>query len=208
MRRRDFLITSLLMPRLRAGLPRRSAQDRTGAKVGAADEWRTFQITTRIDLWDSPGAAGVWIPLPASASSYQRESRDTRSGTAVCQVVVNAGVRMLVADWPEPVRERRLEVISVVSTRNRRVDLQAAHQPPGQKPDPRYLQPTTLIPSTASSATLRRRTAAPKFSFARSDGSRSIPRTSPRSVSKNARTARSTIRICGGRGSSSSAGGR
>ena len=49
----------------------RRAERRFDPQPGA---WRSFEMTTAIELPDLPGPAKVWVPLPVIDSDYQRWS--------------------------------------------------------------------------------------------------------------------------------------
>jgi len=124
---------------------------------GAPDEnnekaqWRTFEITTRVDVAESNGRSRVWVPVPLTiATAYQRpDTTAVDAGRGTAKVVKNTerGFAFVSAEWPEGV-PRSLTVTSRAQTRDVAVDLT---QPPragaGRAPSPRFLQPSALIPS-------------------------------------------------------------
>ena len=71
MQRRDFLASSSTLA-IGTGLlgvqGSAGAQERRFAPQPGA--WRTFEMTTRIEL-GAPGPARIWIPLPSVEDSYQ-----------------------------------------------------------------------------------------------------------------------------------------
>ena len=63
--------------------------------------WRTFEITTSVDLRGG-GPAKVWVPVPSVDSSWQRVGDDSFTGNATgARVVTDAryGARMVLADF-------------------------------------------------------------------------------------------------------------
>jgi hypothetical protein len=69
MDRREFLNIGLIAPII---VGRRHASER----------WRTFEVTTRVELQGAPGAGRVWLPVPASAARpYHKDVRITWSGS-------------------------------------------------------------------------------------------------------------------------------
>jgi transglutaminase-like putative cysteine protease len=113
---------------------------------------RTFEVSVRVDVIESPGPTRVWLPLPLTrATPYQRSIAQT--WTASTQDVERRqdgpGPAMLVATWPETATARALTLTMRVATSDRRV---IATGTPGAVPESRdslapYLRPTALIPT-------------------------------------------------------------
>ncbi|MDP9108159.1 MAG: transglutaminase-like domain-containing protein [Pseudomonadota bacterium] len=92
----------------------------------ADDQWRTFEITTLVQLTGA-APAGVWIPVPTVNTDYQKVLGTTFKTEGKAEIVQDPayGAGILVAQFSgeqKPV----VEVTSRISTRNRRVDLSAA----------------------------------------------------------------------------------
>ncbi|MGV3494426.1 MAG: transglutaminase-like domain-containing protein [Ramlibacter sp.] len=113
-------------------------------------DWRTFLVTTRVDLTVTEGASRVWIPLPSIDSDWQRslESGYASNGRARRATDGEYGAGMLQVDFDANVAQPYVEVTSRVQTRDRAVDW--------QRPMPRpmdaatraaWLRPTSLIPT-------------------------------------------------------------
>ena len=126
-------------PRLRA-----DAQD-----VGS---WRTFEISTRVEIMAPSGTTRIWVPAPLiRATPYQR-TLATRiqcaSGTARLMKHTPDALGMVAAEFPSHAKPV-LTMIARVATRNWAIDLQA----PGKKQtmsraDLAYwLRPTKLLPT-------------------------------------------------------------
>jgi hypothetical protein len=94
--------------------------------------WRTFDITTRVELADPVGASRIWLPVPSIDSDWQRsvDSSFTSNGSARMASDGMEGARMLVAEFPEGTR-LVVEITSRVQTRSRS-DL-AGHRPFGKE---------------------------------------------------------------------------
>ena len=160
MDRRQFLRTAaaasatLTVPRLA-----RAFAPSTTPEVG----WRTFEVTTRVEVLSPSGATAVWLPAPllqpapfqkTLASTFQAEG-----GTA--ELVPYDGFGIVTAKYPEGARPVLTQTCRV-STRNYSVDLGQAGNP--ARPDAaelqKYLQGTKVIPTdgivkdTAASITL------------------------------------------------------
>src|SRR5678815_3080548 len=60
--------------------------------------WRTFEVTTRVEIKDAKDATRVWLPIPSIDSDYQKSLESTWSGNAAAaRIVADAhyGARML-----------------------------------------------------------------------------------------------------------------
>ena len=153
MERRVFLKTiGASAAALAAGLHR---SGRVAEAAAAAPGWRTFEVTTRVEVAAPKGVTKVWLPLPLMGDTdYQRRLGDeTWTGNMAAARIYrdekyDAGI--LYAEWPAGETAPVIEVVSRVATRDRAVDL--------SKPAPhavresrstlaRYLEPTRLIPT-------------------------------------------------------------
>ncbi|VVE45037.1 transglutaminase [Pandoraea commovens] len=149
----SFLSTSLLPGYAHA------AKSSTQAP-SAADGWRTFELTTQVDLPAGNGPANVWLPVATSPSGAYQHALGTRwdapGAKAELRMVRGAsgiGVPMLAVAWPEGAAQgaRTVTLTNTFATRDRVVDLS---QPPSANA-PResaavlrqYLQPTELQPT-------------------------------------------------------------
>lgn len=148
MQRRTFLTSAALLPL--AGIAP------THVRAAAAQGWRTFALTTKVELVGAQGPARVWLPLPlAPDTDYQRALGNEWRGNAAAArevKVARYGAPMLYAEWQEGAdaagREGAdapwLEVESRFATRDR-----TAPSPAGASRDELklYLEPTKLIPT-------------------------------------------------------------
>lgn len=112
--------------------------------------WRTFEVTTRVDLADAQGATRVWLPIPSVQGEWQRSLESSFTGTGRMHVAADRqdGARMLVAEFDASAAPRVVELTSRVQTRSRAVDwsqrapttadLTALHH---------WTRPTALIPT-------------------------------------------------------------
>jgi transglutaminase-like putative cysteine protease len=134
MDRRDFLKLSVIAPGVLA-------------RQQPSEPWRTFAVTTRIQLNGAAGSARVWIPVPASASrAYQKNVRITWSGSTKGRHEQSPeGVEMVVAEWTAAETPRIFEVVATVSTRNHHVRLDDPTAPPKPFRGAAYLKGTSLI---------------------------------------------------------------
>jgi transglutaminase-like putative cysteine protease len=148
MNRRDFLRSagiasaSLVLPRT----PRLFAESAT------PDRWRTFEVTTRVEVLTSSGATQVWLPAALIGETpYQRTLANrfhVEGGTAKLVESKSDALGIVVAEFPAGVKPV-LTLTSRIATRNYAVDLSAPAK--ATKVDPaelRYcLRPTKLLPT-------------------------------------------------------------
>lgn len=153
MDRRHFLrFSSALCATQAAALPLAA---RAGQAPVSAD-WRSFELTTHIQVRDPGAHARLWIPLPyATDTGYQRGAQSawlvSGGGSARLAQAPGYDVRMLAVQWPDAQAPREVTVTSRFQTRNRRVDL-TQPPPPGASRESaaslrEYLQPTELLPT-------------------------------------------------------------
>jgi transglutaminase-like putative cysteine protease len=83
--------------------------------------WRRFEVTTRVALPASAGAARLWLPLPQTAAGYQTTLDVRWQGTGTHEVVHDAthGAAILFSQWTAAATERKIEVVQTVATRDR-----------------------------------------------------------------------------------------
>jgi transglutaminase-like putative cysteine protease len=113
--------------------------------------WRTFEVTTRVEIKDPAGPTLVWLPVPSVDSAYQRSLDSAWTGNAATAAIVSDrkyGAKILQARFDGTTAAPMLELKSKVQTRSRATDWKAVHE--GLE-DPASLrtwtQPTELIPT-------------------------------------------------------------
>jgi transglutaminase-like putative cysteine protease len=113
--------------------------------------WRTFEVTTTVNVLNPKGTTRVWLPLPAVDGEYQRSLENSWVGnatTARLQSDEKYGAKMLYAEFDESVSAPTIQVTSRVQTRNRAIDWNqkvAAREDPGVLKA--WTQPTELMPT-------------------------------------------------------------
>jgi transglutaminase-like putative cysteine protease len=144
MDRRTFVKSGIAMTAA-SSLPWRDALAQSG--------WRTFEVTSKVDIQFAKGVSRVWLPLPAVEAAWQKPIGSTWSGNAAQARIERDGkygVEMLYAEWRPGEVAPVMEVTSRFMTRDHQVDL--------SKPSPRaetlsaadrafYTAPTELIPT-------------------------------------------------------------
>jgi transglutaminase-like putative cysteine protease len=116
-------------------------------QVGA---WRTFDVTTRVDIVKPQGATQVWLPVPTVESDWQRSlTSDFRSnGNARLTEDRQYGARMLHVNFEPGVAAPYVELTSRVQTRNRAEDFARKTAGTEDAASLRFwTQPTRLLPT-------------------------------------------------------------
>jgi transglutaminase-like putative cysteine protease len=148
MNRRDFLsrasgtAASLTLPSVSWLFP----QERVTA------DWRTFEVTTRVQILKSSGSARVWLPAALLGETpYQRtfvNTFDAEGGTAKLIESKPDGLAIVVAEFPAGIKPV-LTLKSQIATRNYAVDLsKPGHEPKDNRAElEHFLRPTKLMPT-------------------------------------------------------------
>lgn len=86
--------------------------------------WRTYEITTRVEVLKPSGATRVWVPVPSVEGEYQKIVGNTWSGNGAARHARDGkyGAGMVAAEWSATESKPVLEVVSTFSTRNRAVE--------------------------------------------------------------------------------------
>jgi len=136
MQRRHFIRLSTLTPLLGAGAFTSLAGARALPAGADAQGWRSYDITTTVDLSERTGMGRVWVPLPAqqladASGAYQRvvDTRFDAPGAKQAHVVTGtAGARMLAVEWTDANAPQQLTLTNRVQLRDRATDLGASRQ--------------------------------------------------------------------------------
>ena len=125
MKRREFLAAGAAI----ATLPRLSFAQQLPFDPKPAG-WRTFEITTHVEVLKPSGVTRVWVPVPSVDSDYQKLGGNTWQSNGAARLARDGkyGAGMVAAEWTAAEKAPVLEVVSTFSTRNRKVDF--------SKPDP------------------------------------------------------------------------
>jgi hypothetical protein len=112
--------------------------------------WRTFEITTRVELQWPEGVSRAWVPVPSVEGPYQKVIGNSWSGNGAARIVSDGkyGANMVMAEWNPSEKTPVLEVVSAFATRNRAIDF--SKRDPSIKPLDApsvafYTAPTELI---------------------------------------------------------------
>lgn len=149
MKRRQFLQLSGIAS---AGLTFPGLASSAFAQPAGSDRWRTYEVTTRVEVLRPAGVTRVWLPTPLVVDTAYEKSLGNayvaEGGTAGFTTDPQYGAGIVWAEWAEgtpPV----LEMKSRFATRDIAVDLT---RPGAAKPEDRavlakYLRATELMPT-------------------------------------------------------------
>src|ERR1700693_767552 len=122
---RSFLKASTWVPAA-AALPKLAHAQQLPFEPRQAEKWRTFEVSTRVEIVFPEGATRVWLPSPSVDSGYQKTIDNAWSGNAQVAKVLHDGkygAGMLYAEWPTSEKNPVVELTSRFATRDRAVDL-------------------------------------------------------------------------------------
>ncbi len=148
MNRRDFLQSAGIVS---VGLTFANAE-RLFSQITTADRWRTFQVTTHIEVLKPSGTTRVWVPVALiSETPFQKTLSNTfncEGGTAKLIEIKADALGIIAAEFPAGVKPI-LTVTSRIATKDYAVDLTTRSK--AQKEDraelEHFLRPTKLLPT-------------------------------------------------------------
>ena len=97
--------------------------------MAAADEakWRTFEVTTTIEVKDPVGAVRAWVPIPLmKETDYFKRQSDKWSGNFKAVQTIQTdkvGTGLVFAEWAAGEKTPMLEITSRFMTKDRSVDV-------------------------------------------------------------------------------------
>ena len=129
--RRDVLKGSVALSALALTVTQFWPFKAAGSFTPEAGPWRTFEITTRIEIPGAENGARAWIPLPSiAATEWSRplgDHWDANSHSATVHTVGDSGAKLLAVSWPSGAAPIAA-VTSRIATRDRAVDLRTPHK--------------------------------------------------------------------------------
>jgi len=123
MDRRSFIAASVALPVGAAWSRTALAQARTYTPAPAG--WRTFEITTQLEVASAGTGTRVWIPVPAIDTGWQQSLASTWSGNmreAALDTERVYGTKMVAGTWADDEKSPKIEVVSRIRTRDRSID--------------------------------------------------------------------------------------
>ena len=136
----------------RRDLLRSAAATALASRIFARDDWRTFEIQTRVEVLKPSGNTRIWLPASLTAKTpYQRTIANRFAAKGGHARIVESkpdGLAIIAAEFPAGVKPE-LTVVTCVSTRNISSDLSAPSK--SVRSDraelDHFLRPTKLIPT-------------------------------------------------------------
>jgi transglutaminase-like putative cysteine protease len=113
-------------------------------------KWRTFEVTTRVDILKPQGATRLWLPIPSVNSDWQQslESAFSSNGKTEMTDDDRYGARMLYVEFSEREATPFVELTSRIKTQNRAVDWTQKGRAVAEAADLKFwVQPTHLLPT-------------------------------------------------------------
>ena len=123
MDRRQFLAASTALPFVATHTEFAFAQTRHYAP--ASSEWRTFEVTTRLEIVFAGPDTKAWVPIPAISADWQQSLESKWSGNvrdATIYTDPTYGAKMVFATWADNEQSPVIEVVTRVRARDRSVD--------------------------------------------------------------------------------------
>lgn len=83
--------------------------------------WRSFEVTTRVDIPQVDGTTRVWLPVPSVNSPWQKSEASFFTSNGITRMRSDGlqGVQMLFAEFADNVEKPYVEITSRVQTQNR-----------------------------------------------------------------------------------------
>ena len=140
------------------------------AEPSGQARWRTFEVTSKIEIVKPAGVTRAWVPMPLMPDTdYQKSLGQSWTGNAALTRVYREekyGAGIFFAEWPAGETAPVVEVVTRFATRDRALDLSkpGAAPPEDRKVLALELAPTKfivtdgLVRQTAREATKNART--------------------------------------------------
>jgi transglutaminase-like putative cysteine protease len=151
---RRLLLKSLPAATLLSSLPAVGLRAQPGAPSGTqhASGWRTFEVTTRVQIQKPDGETRVWIPLPLSQDTdyFRTLGHEVLGNYERAQVVVEPGYRsaLAVAMFKPTETSPAMDVVTRFMTRERNVPLDRGAGMAATRDELTLaLRPTALLPT-------------------------------------------------------------
>ena len=112
-------------------------------------QWRTFEITTRVDILNVDGNTRIWLPVPSINSTWQKSEGNSFSSNGDTKLLTDKlqNVQMLFAEFGANTEKPYVEVTSRVHTQNR-ASLQATGSVKEDSATLKFFtRPTELLPT-------------------------------------------------------------
>jgi transglutaminase-like putative cysteine protease len=149
MNRRDFLRSASVVS---AGLAFWKPEE-LFAQGAAAGDWRTFEVTTHVEVLKYSGTTRIWVPAALiEETPFQKTLSNNFNAEGGSAKLADGGkadsLGIVAAEYPAGVKPA-LTVTSRISTKNRAVDLSVPGKAPKEDPAEleHFLRPTKFLPT-------------------------------------------------------------
>lgn len=142
--RRQLLAAAGALP---LALPVFAQEHRFAPRPGG---WRTFEVTTRVDVNMAQGGVRVWLPVPSVNTEWQRslESSFATNGRATRAADGQDGAQILQVEFDAGAQQPYVQLTNRVQTRDRATDWQRKSVVQAEPATLAYWQrPSSLIPT-------------------------------------------------------------
>ncbi|MEK9953717.1 MAG: transglutaminase domain-containing protein [Curvibacter sp.] len=112
--------------------------------------WRTFEVTTRVDVQQAEGQTRVWLPVPSIDSDWQRSVASHYASNGQTRMTSDAryGARLLQIEFAPGETKPWVELSSRIQTRDRAIDWAARAPAREDAAGLRFwTRPTELLPT-------------------------------------------------------------
>jgi transglutaminase-like putative cysteine protease len=112
--------------------------------------WRTFEVTTRVDVLQPVGVTRAWLPVPSVNTDWQQslDNSFATNGSARMTGDAHYGAKILYVEFAANQSQPFVEITSRVQTKNRVVNWaakQSAHEDAASLKE--WTRPTALLPT-------------------------------------------------------------
>jgi transglutaminase-like putative cysteine protease len=112
--------------------------------------WRTFEVTTRVDILQPEGLTRVWLPVPSVDTDWQHslDNAFTTNGSARMTSDAHYGAKMLYVEFATGQSQPFVEITSRIQTQNRAVNWAAKQTVSEDAASLKaWTRPTALLPT-------------------------------------------------------------
>ena len=112
--------------------------------------WRSYEVTTQVEILKPAGATRVWLPVPSIDSEYQKSLESTwKAPQGQARIVEDGkyGAKILAVEFPAGIARPTVELVSRFQTQDRAIDWSrkaVAESPAALK---KWIEPTELMPT-------------------------------------------------------------
>jgi transglutaminase-like putative cysteine protease len=148
MDRRSFIATGAAFSLAGLHAPLLRAEPRN--YTPAPSQWRTFEVTTQVDIANAGPGTRAWIPVPNVETDWQHALPSTWSGNMREALLVTdpvSGAQMVRVVWADDEKAPHVQVVSRVRARDRSNNWSSRPRPAAPANLSENIKPTTLIPT-------------------------------------------------------------